>query len=364
MKYKTVSILLFLLATLVIESQAQVFTESKTVSRSFKVSQNTKVDISNKYGKIHLVPWKKDSVRFEIRMNVQSSSPTKLDKTISSIDFDFTGTPYFVSAKTTFSNQRPGFINELINLAESLANGGNDVEINYMVMVPGYVELNIDNKYGDVYLNDTEAKLRLNLSNGNLKAHDLNAEAEISVSFGDAMINSVGEARLTLSYADVEIRDADRLDIDCKSSKVRIEGVNVLRVKSKRDKFTIKKINSIQGDAFFTDFWIDELFENANMDMKYGNFNLDFISQDFSFLKINSEWTDMQFFFETGSGYSFNMQHFDTKINYPENLATLTTECLDADKKQFELKGHIGNKEKTSDLRLRNRSGNVTIFHK
>jgi hypothetical protein len=364
MKYRIFSTLLLFTALLVIECEAQVFSESKTVSRSFKVSQNTKVDITNKYGKIHLIPWKQDSVRFDISMNVQSSSPTKLEKTMSSIDFDFTGTPYFVSAKTTFASGRQGFINELIDLAETLANGGNNVEINYMVMVPEYIELNIENKYGDVYLNDTEAKLRLDLSNGNLKAHDLNADADISISFGDAMINSVDAARLTLSFAGIEIRDANRLDIDSKSSKIRIDGVNELRVKSKRDKFTFEKINSIQGEAFFSEFWVDELFENVNLNLKYGNLNLDFISKDFSFLKVDSEWTDMQFSFETGSGYSFNMQHFDTKINYPEQLATLANECVDPEKKQFVLNGRIGEKGKTSDVRLRNRSGNVSIFHK
>jgi uncharacterized protein YozE (UPF0346 family) len=364
MKYKSLNILIILVATLVMHGRAQVFTESKSITRSFKVNPNTKVDISNKYGKIHLVPWTKDSVRFDVYVSVQSSSPTKLDKAINSVDFDFTGTPYFVSAKTTFAGRRSGIINELIDLAETLATGGNDVEINYTVMVPETIELNIENKYGDVYLNDTEAKLRLNLSNGNLKAHDLNNEAEISVSFGDAMINSAEQARFTLSYADLEVRDANHLDIESKSSKIRIDGVNELRVKSKRDKFTISKINAIQGDAFFTDFWIDELYENANIDMKYGNLNIDNISRDFSFLKIDSEWTDLQLYFEEGSGYAFNMQHFDTKVSYPEQLAEVTSECLDAEKKQFILKGHIGNKEKQSDVRLRNRSGNVTIFHK
>ena len=366
MKFNSIliNVLASVLVAIVFRGYGQVFTETRNVSNTYKVTQNTKVDITNKYGKIHLIPWEFDSVRFDIDMKVQSSSESRLEKVINSIDFDFTATPYYVSAKTLFTSKRSGFINELVNLAEAIASGSNDVEINYVVMVPEYVELNIDNKYGDVYLNDTEARIRLTLSNGNLKAHDLNNEAELDVSFGDVMINSVAHADITLSYVEMELRDADQLDIESKSSKIRLDGVNELRVESRRDKFNIEKINQLEGSSVFSDFYIDEFFVSSNVSMKYGNLNLDFIAKDFTFLKVNAEWADIQFFFEKGSGYSFNINHFDTNIYYPEALAKVNSECIDEDKKQFIVSGEIGDAAKKSDVRLKTRSGNVTIFHK
>ncbi len=364
MKFKSLNILVVLSIIIGSQAFAQNFTDSRMISRSYKVGPQTKIDITNKYGKVHIIPWEKDSVRFDISMHVQSSSLSRLDKVINSIDFDFTGTPYYVSAKTTFERGRSGIINELIDLAETLASGGNDVEIDYIVMAPQNVELNIDNKYGDIYLNDSEARLQISLSYGNLKAHDLFSESEISVAFGDATINSASNLNINLSYSDFEIRDADVLNIESKSSKIRIDGVNKLRAISKRDKFNIEQINAIQGEGFFTDFWIDELFDNANIDMKYGNFNIDLISKEFSFLKLNAEWADMVLFFETGSGYSIIVQHFDTNIHYPDELADVSTECINNEKKQYVISGRMGEDKGRSDVRIRTRSGNITIFHK
>ena len=57
------------------------------VVRAYKVSKETSVDVFNKYGKIHVVPWEKDSVKFIIDLAIRNKDPEKLEKIKENIHF-------------------------------------------------------------------------------------------------------------------------------------------------------------------------------------------------------------------------------------------------------------------------------------
>ena len=44
------------------------FTETKEITKHFKISPETIIEITNKYGKIDIKNWDKDSVVFEIKI--------------------------------------------------------------------------------------------------------------------------------------------------------------------------------------------------------------------------------------------------------------------------------------------------------
>ena len=69
---------------------AQIYT--RKISKSYKVNSSTTIDIFNKYGKVHVVTWDKDSVKFKVNLTIQTSNESKLTKLKQNIGFDFTGT--------------------------------------------------------------------------------------------------------------------------------------------------------------------------------------------------------------------------------------------------------------------------------
>ena len=50
---------------------AQVPEYSRHLTKSFRVTGTVAVEISNKYGKIQVIPWDKDSVRFDIDLRIR-----------------------------------------------------------------------------------------------------------------------------------------------------------------------------------------------------------------------------------------------------------------------------------------------------
>ena len=117
---------------------------SRKIVKSFKVNNATTVDIYNKYGKIHIVTWEKDSVSFSIDLKIKASNDSKLNKLKSNIDFDFTGTAYYVIAKTRIGKNTNSVFNDLADIAGSILSSDNKVTIDYLVMMPKHINLKIE----------------------------------------------------------------------------------------------------------------------------------------------------------------------------------------------------------------------------
>ena len=139
---------------------AQSFTESKKIERVFPVISSTTVEIINKYGKIHVLSWDKDSVGIDIELTVKSDDLNKVRKVMNTIDFDFTNTDYYVIAETEFGKKYNSLFENIKKFAESLIPSDNVVDIDYIVQVPETIELKINNKYGDVYIDNHKGNIK------------------------------------------------------------------------------------------------------------------------------------------------------------------------------------------------------------
>ena len=113
------------------------------------------------------------------------------------------------------------------------------VEINYYVKMPEYMNLKIENKYGDVYMEDNAGTFSISLSNGSFKANSLGKGSDISLTFCDATINSITSGKINASFSDISIGETEDISINSISSRYDIKEAGVIRSESRRDKFFI-----------------------------------------------------------------------------------------------------------------------------
>src|ERR1035437_9529051 len=137
MNFKYIYWIFFLMLTLsTTMGWAQNYTENKNVVKRYKLYPNSTLDVNNKYGKIEIVNWDKDSVMIEAFLTIQTSSPTRMAKLRNSIDFDFSVNNHYIIAKTIFLSNGNAIINGIRNLAESIVYSGDEVKIDYVVTIP------------------------------------------------------------------------------------------------------------------------------------------------------------------------------------------------------------------------------------
>ncbi|MGD2034223.1 MAG: hypothetical protein PVF73_04145 [Bacteroidales bacterium] len=316
--------------------KGQVYADRKV--RKYKITEKTTVEVTNKYGKVHVITWDKDSVKFEVDLRISANSDLKMQKLKSNVSFDFTATKYYVVAKTRFNNQA-GIISDFVDVFIP----SNRVTINYMVYVPKKTTLKIENKFGDIYMDDFAGNLEIILSNGDLKANTLTGSPVIRLNSGDGTINSIKGGKVFISYSDMRIKSAENLNMDTKSSRITIDKGTNLVVNSSRDKYTIEEIGELSVNSYFTGLTIEYLKKELRCSMKYGNVSVERISDGFSFINIESEYTDADLFFKRSTSYNLDISHHtDVYVNLPASLAKMKTRDLDVSEKMKLTYGKIG----------------------
>ena len=295
-------------------AMAQNHTDKRSVSRSYPASLETTLEVQNKYGKIQVATWDKDSVAIEVDIYLSESSSSKLRKLKEDIKIDFTGTKTYIIAKTLFESESGRIASELKSISNTISGSNKRIEINYMVYLPAYMDVVLHNKFGDIYMDDLEGQADIALSNGVLKANRLDGNSTISLSFANGMIKSLGSANVKLSYSDLVLEEVSQLDLSSKSSKLNVDRVNVLKIDSRRDKLYFKHVEYFYGKSNFTQVWVYDFLRESDLYMKYGELTIEHVMPDFSKIFVESHYTDVTLYFDKESSFEFDILHHEKSI--------------------------------------------------
>ena len=358
MRYKFIYLVLLGLILQGPQVEAQV-NQTKHITKSYLVNQNGRVEINNKYGKVHIDTWSGDSVKINIEFYAEEKTREKLDKLIAGVDFEFNATSTYITAKTIIGSNRSKLISDLIDFANTISTFGSRVRVDYMVYLPEKVHVTINNEFGDVYVDQMPGELNLKLSHGDFRAGTLNYDSDIEVKFGKAYIRNIKKGNIVIHYGDLNLNKADYVFLESKSSDIRIDAIKFLKIDSRRDHFRIELIDQFRGTSYFSHFEIENLRGFVNMGLNYGSFNIDRIDQSFTIININSRYTDMRFIFNKGISYTLELQLEKVYFSYPDVSASVNVKEVEGEKYK-KVSGYIG-PNATSNKRLKIKSYNADL---
>jgi len=362
---KTLCIAVILITGSLVSTFGQSYEKSSRITRVFPAMEETEIQISNKYGNIHLIPWEKDSVKFEIELKVKANKEAKVDKLFDNVDFDFTSTRYYVIATTTF--QKSNIFTNISDMANTVMSSSiNNVEIDYMVYFPEYSPVTIENKFGNIYSTDHAGKLDIHLSNGDFKVNNIYGDAGIKVDFGNIYINDITSGKISLSYGELSIKKAKKLIITSKSSRIAIDTVLDLQIDSRRDKLYLTKVNTLKGQMSFSYINIKNIETEFMLNSRYGDITLEQSDSDLQFFNLNSSFTDVQLFITPKANFNIEILHTSkTTIRIPEEDSQLEKEIIDKKADQYRVYGKIGkDNQATSTIKINATGGSVSIVNR
>ena len=268
---------------------------SKTLNRGFSLSSNGNVEIINKYGQIIVNSWDEDSVYVEIQVVAYGRTDEIVEKLINRVDFDFDQTGDFLLLKTVLDRQSGSFREFMNNNgdASKALISKNKLTIDYQVYLPMKANLEIENKFGNVYLDEINGKLKLKLSQGDLKAREINGPARLDMSFGKANIKFIANGSLILKATEIDIEKAGKLSITSSSSEMNFNYVEQIQLDSRNDQIEILEAETIEGTGRFTNIDNGFLRTNLDMDMDYGELNVYRIEDRYTAINVTGKSTDV-----------------------------------------------------------------------
>jgi hypothetical protein len=319
---------------------------SKVITKEFTVNPDAKLLLDNKFGQIHCNNWDKNLVSVEIKITVGASNQAKADKLLEQINIVSEGTPSYVQIRTVLDKE---------------FSGNSKLIINYENNMPASINLNLTNKFGDVFLNELSGKGNFNVSYGNVEINKLlNADNVININFGKGDIQSVSGAMVTLKYSDLKIEYAGSLFVSSKFSNLEGNKVVSLSLSFEGGKVDIENSSSVTGTSKFTDLSFNSIDKKIDIDLQYGNCDVDHMSNDFTLISIRNKYGNVSINLPSGTSYTLDAELKFCDLDFPENQADLTQKIQTNTSKSF--KGKVGKKPNPeAKVIVRSEFGNVSL---
>jgi len=360
MNYK--SIITVCLILLIFRSlPAQSNSEMRSFIKRVPIGNETTLEVTNKYGNIHITPWDKDSAYIRAEVRAFAPNQTKLKKMFDGITVNITDTKYLIRANTDFTQNINMLFESFKGMTSKLISYDSRVEINYYINVPEYLNIMIENKYGDVYMEDHTGNLSLSVSNGSFKANSLGKGSSITLAFCDATINSVTSGSINASFSEITIGETTDISINSTSSKYDIRDAGTIRIDSRRDKYFITNIEKLKGTSYFTDFRVNKLKNELDLTTRYGNINVDLIEVGFETININSGYTDISLDFDRSNSYNFDIRYINAFLVLPDKITKSEKKTLNEDKKEYMTYGTVGTNPGTVKVKIDATRGNIYL---
>jgi hypothetical protein len=343
-KFLPILVLIFILAP----GKARAHDEyTKVIKKEYTVKPDAQIVLENKFGQIHCNNWDKNLISIEIRITVTAPSQEKATKLLDLVNVVSEGNPSNVQVRTVFDKE--GF------------SGNSKVNVDYTVNMPATVNLNLTNKFGDVFLNDLSGKGNFNIAYGNMEINKLlNSDNVIDIKFGKGDIQYITGAMVSLKYSEMKVEYAGSLFVDSKFSNLEGGKIISLSISFEGGKVDVENSTAITGKSKFSDLSIGHLDKKIDLDIQYGNCDVDLIDAGFTLVSVRNKYGSITINIPEGTSYSLDADLKFCDLDFPDEQANFTQKIIGNTSKSF--RATVGKKPNPeAKVIIRSEFGNVSL---
>ena len=282
-------------------------TFTKTIKKEYQVNKNALLSVNNKFGKIHCTNWDKSEISIEVTISVETSSEQKASKLFDKINIEMSGSSNHVKAVTVFKS---GFSKDNDNL---------EIQVDYMIYMPESLSVELENKFGDIFLEEVTGEASISLSYGNMEVKKLaNGSNELDIRFSNAEIGYIESANLDIKYSNFTLEETQAMNIDSKFSTMIIETIIDAGIDSQYDSWEIGAVGMLSLDTKFSGFKISKLKRSAVIDSEYGGIKIKYIPAGFDEIIIENSFGDVYLGIDEEASYQLDAEMKFGSLDYPD----------------------------------------------
>lgn len=248
---------------------------SRQYRKGWTKSSVTALKINNKFGEVRINDMGGDSVTIKVVITVDNPSKSKAEELMDKIQISIQKSGGLISAETK--------IEENFRSKQSFS-------INYLINIPKDRELSVTNRYGNVIINELDAKGHFEVSYGSMTAGNIKSPVgnplKIIVNYGKADLGSVNDANLEFNYSKLYADEINRLILDSKYSTVNLHKTGNLTLDSKYDGINIDEVGNLKSVSRYTNYKIEALSGSFDLDTGYGSVRISKVDPKFENIQI------------------------------------------------------------------------------
>jgi len=339
---KILSIILILFT---ISTTAYSTNTKKELKRTYKILEKKTITIDTEYGSLEVKDTENKDISFEVKISVNGKKEEKTKTILENIDVIFTEGRYNLLVKTKF-----GDYFKFKKISNSLFNNGS-IDIKIIAYIPTNLKLELKMKNGNINVRSFKEEVSIDIEKGNLIAADLIGTTIIKSKVGNLKFYNIKKGEFFTTRSTILIEDADNINMESKDSEIKIESIETLNLKSTRDNINIKQIEYLYGSSVLSKFEIDELGNEIDYAIKFGNMNIFGIHNMFTFVKLDSKAGALGLNFMKGSNYELEVKHKSVKLNIS---GIKTSQRNSGEKKTFITSAKVGKASSRVNIRANN----------
>lgn len=317
----------------------------KEIHFAYPVDEVASMTIEHKFGSINFVDTRDDSVVVDITIRIENVNEKKAEYLSEQLEFDIDLNGDNLKAKTIFGNK-------FSNVKE--------FSIDYTINIPIDRSLHVSNKFGNIKLDDLNAKGVFEVKYGNITGGRLVSETspiEIELDYGKAIFDFINELNASVSYSKLMLDGVENADLDTKYSGITIDELTNLAVESKYDRYNIDKVEKVTGESKFTNWNIDELTDQFIFENEYGDIHIDYIAATLDKIIVDNEYGKLWLGIDENASYFLKGETKYCEISYPDFEPVKKIK----DNNYTYLEVYVGNDETDVKVNITSKYGNVYL---
>jgi len=241
------SFLVALVSVLLISSTASAFRHVEEWDRSFSVSSNVRVELSNRNGSFRITGWDRDEIEIRAKIRIKAPSKNKALKLADALKFEIDNSHDRFTLEVKYPKTRS------VKLF-SFFGDNVSIKVSFDIKVPRNCSIEVDNVNGFIALMDTRSEIDLETVNGSISIDGLilaGRAKTVNGAINCTMRDVVDSGRLTLKGINGSIKlfvpEGADIELDAKT----INGAVKLRMPAKRFVSKRNRVKAICGEGSF-----------------------------------------------------------------------------------------------------------------
>jgi len=301
--YKSGALLIASLFLVTCTLSAQELT--KDFHKEYKAKQGSRLELDNRYGDIVVVSSESDQVVIDVKVTVKYPNQERAEKLLGYITVEFDEGDDYLSAKTEIDDKFhfTGWGSE-----------SRKFSIDYHVNMPVWMNLTLENRYGNTDLDDLSGLVDLDIKYGNLKASKLSRGDEkpmnvINLAYGHGTIDEAGWLDAEIQYSgNFTVTKCQALSLDSKYSTLNLGTISSVAGETRYDKLKIENINNLVLDEGYATINVGTLNNKLVLDAGYGSFIADRVPAGFESIEIDSHYAGVRLGIDESASYNLDVR--------------------------------------------------------
>lgn len=326
---------------------------NKKITKSFTINRDALLRLDSKYGRVNIKNWDQNKINFEVTIEVEADSREKAEDIFNSVTINLKGSPSLVEAQTIYQEKVFGLISKK----------NNKLNVIYEISAPESISLQLSHKYGEVNVDDINGKTSIDVSYGSLHAGDLaNSTNDLNIGYAKSSVGEFGGGTIDIKYSTLELDESKDVTIDSKYSTITIGEADNLMLDSGYDHIRIDELETLSLKSQFSGIEIEELKKGMEIDITYGNFEIDEVSSGFNELVIKNAYANVSLGVDEEASYMIDAEFKYGGFSFPSNHEYLSKQIISTSSSVYE--GRIGKDESPkSKITIDSKHAKVTIHN-